>query len=80
MLKFEELFNQGLLVFTLGHDTDAVEVVGYEMVAHPFDGNDRVVVLYLADDPNEIRRYDTGMELYPFMDEVVYFGNTRPDS
>ena len=76
MFKFDELFNQGLLVFTLGHDTDAVEVQGYELVPHPFDGRDRVVILYEADDPSETRRYDTGMELYDLIEEVVYFGTS----
>lgn len=80
MYNFDELFTQGLLVFTLGHDTDAVEIRGYELVTNPLDGEDRVVILYSADDPNEIRRYDTGMKMYNLMDEVVYFGSPGPES
>lgn len=72
MLKFEELFGQGLLVYILGKDHDAIEVLGYTI-----DEDDHVVIHYVADVDGEdvTRTYTSWFNMYEFTDEIVYYGS-----
>lgn len=80
MQSFDELFGQGLMVFLLGYDLDAVEILGYAVYPSLFDGSEQVVIHYLRDDPEEVFYYDTKLNLNELMDEIVYYGGPEVDT
>ena len=76
VMRFEDLFGHGLLVYVLGHDTDAIEILGYFMKPDAHSGNDYVVIRYAVDIDGglENRDLETNMNLYDLLDEVAYYG------
>ena len=76
VMRFEDLFGHGLLVYVLGHDTDAIEVLGYYMKPDPHSGDEFVVIRYSVDIEGglENRDFETHLNLYDLLDEVAYYG------